>query len=256
MKKNWTKRLLLIACLMSALFLSAPEVIKAQNDHGFRFIRIQVDDTYTSSYYSGRSRRGGWGRGGGEPGWIHDYPTSEDNLYEALDKTTEIKLAGQYLILTFRDERIFEYPFLYLSEPGRWRINQTEVDYLREYFARGGFIMFDDFRGTGEWANFYYNMKLVFPDKEPVELPNDHQIWSIYYDIDPWEAPSWVSGGYGKYDDKYYAYYDDDGRMMCIVCFNQDVGDGWEWPNRLRVDQVNTLPFQMGINFIIYALTH
>lgn len=255
MKKKYLYRLLLCACLASTVIPGMPEVIKAQDDHGFRFIRIQVDDTHTSSYYS-RSSRGGWSRrGGGEPGWIHDYPTAEDNLYEAIDKTTKIQLAGQYMILTLREERIFEYPFLYLSEPGRWQINQTEVDYLREYFARGGFIMFDDFRGTGEWANFYYNMKLVFPDKEPVEIPNDHEIWSVYYEIDPLEAPSWVTPRYSKYEDKYYTYYDDNGRMMCIVCFNQDVGDGWEWPNR-RLDQANTLPFQMGINFIIYALTH
>jgi len=255
MKKNCIKRLLLIACFMSAVFPGMPEVIKAQDDHGFRFIRIQVEDTRTSSYYYGGSRRGGWGRRGGEPGWIHDYPTAEDNLYEAIDKTTEIQLAGQYMILTFRDKRIFEYPFLYLSEPGRWRINQTEVDNLREYFARGGFVMFDDFRGEPEWYNFYYNMKLVFPDKEPVEIPNDHPIWSIYYDIDPLEAPSWVTPRYSKYEDKYYTYYDDNGRMMCIVCFNQDVGDGWKWPKQ-RLDQAETLPLQMGINFIIYALTH
>lgn len=237
-----------LASVLMLTSLSIPQSLLAQDDHGFRFIRIQYDDV-----------RGGGGRGfrgrGFTPSWMHDYPTAEDNLYEALNKTTKIDIAGQYMILTLRDKRIFKYPFLYLCEPGFWYINEVEVKNLREYFARGGFVMFDDFRGLREWQNFYYNMKQVLPDKEPVEVPPDHEIWSIYYDIDPIEAPSWVSGGYGKYDDRYFAYYDDNGRMMAIVCYNQDVGDGWEWPQR-RLDKAETLAFQFGINFIIYALTH
>ena len=64
-----------------------------------------------------------------------------------------------------------------------------------------------------------------------------------------------MSGRYGKYDDQYFAMYDEKGRMMMVVCYNQDIGDGWEWPNR-NWDQASTEAFKMGINFIIWALTH
>ena len=127
---------------------------------------------------------------------------------------------------------------------------------LREYLLRGGFILFDDFRGSYEWYNFYDQIKKVFPDREMVEIPNDHPIWKIYYEVDPIEVPSLVSGRrYGRYDDQYYTMYDDKGRMMMVVCFNQDIGDGWEWPDN-NYDNASTAAFQMGINIIIYALTH
>ena len=134
-------------------------------------------------------------------------------------------------------------------------MNEKEMENLREYFRRGGFVLFDDFRGSREWKQFYSQIKRVFPKKEMVEIPPDHPIWSVYYEIDPIEAPSLVSGGYWKYDDQYYTMYDSKGRMMMVVCFNQDIGDGWEWPDR-NYDQASTEAFKMGINFIIWALTH
>ena len=80
-----------------------------------------------------------------------------------------------------------------------------------------------------------------------------HPIWSIYYDIDPTTAPSTKPGFYAE-DCEYYGIYDDEGRMMVFISYNQDIGDGWEWPGRL--DQASTVSFQMSINIIIYALTH
>jgi len=237
------------------VFLSSAELINA-DDFGFRFIRIKFKTSYGGSSSSGR---GGWGRGrgrgGGTPHWEHDYPTAELNLYDVIEQTTKIKIDGDPLVLTLNDKRIFEYPILYLCEPGYWNMEEEEVLNLREYLKRGGFIIFDDFRGGREWDNFYYQMKRVFPKKEFVELKPDHPIWSVYYEVDPVEAASLVSGYYGRYGDQYFTMYDADGRMMMVVCYNQDIGDGWEWPDR-NYDQASTDAFKMGVNFIIYALTH
>jgi hypothetical protein len=49
-------------------------------------------------------------------------------------------------------EEIFEYPFLYLSEPGFLELTDKEVANLGEYIRRGGFIMADDFR-TAEFLD-------------------------------------------------------------------------------------------------------
>ena len=142
---------------------------------------------------------------------------------------------------------------MYLTEPGYWMINETEVRMLREYFDRGGFVIFDDFHYE-QWYNFYNNIKLVFPDREPVELKPDHPIWSVYYNIDPVEAPS-TKQRVGRYEDRYFWIYDDLGRMMCVISYNKDIGDGWEWPNR-NIAKASTISFQMAINFIMYAYTH
>lgn len=228
-----------------------PEQAAAQYDHGFRFIRIKYTDT--PSEWSGR----GFGRGRGGRGgfWSHDYPTAEYNLLEAIERTTGLRVNDQPLILTLTDERIFEYPILYLCEPGHWALDAEEAKNLRKYLHRGGFILFDDFAGR-DWNNFYFNIKQVFPNKEPVMLQPDHAVWSIFYDIDPIEAAS-AKWGLSRYDDEYYGIFDDKGRLMCIICYNQDIGDGWEHPFGRRVlAEASTVSFQMGINFIIYALTH
>ena len=199
---------------------------------------------------------GGWGR----DTWAYDYPTAEENLYEAIKRTTNIHLDAPPTVLTLTDERIFEHPILYLCEPGYWITNQEEVDNLKKYFARGGFMIIDDFHdypgASREWDNFYRNIKRVFPEREPVKLDPSHPIWSIYYDIDPIEAASTKSReGFGKHDDEYYAIFDDGGRMMAVICYNQDIGDGWEWPGR-NLANASTVSFQMAINFIMYAMTH
>ena len=228
---------------------SLPEISWCQDDLGFRFVRVKYDD------YGERS----WSRFG-RGAWATDWPTSDLNLHEAIERTTVIPIIGQPLVLSFNDERIFEYPVLYLTEPGYWKTNEEEIKNMQKYFARGGFLIIDDFHDVGgfgwQWYNMYNNMKQVFPDKEPVPLPNDHPIWTVYYDIDPVQAAS-TKWNFSRYDDEYYAIFDQNGRMMCVICYNQDIGDGWEHPFGRRVlAEASTVSFQMGINFIIYALTH
>lgn len=241
-------RIPFISLLLVLLCLTG-QPAKAQTDHGFRFVRIQYGE-------SGNNDSGGWGRRRGAQ-WAHDWPTAERNLHLALDRTTEIYVEGDPIVLRLGDDRIFEYPMLYLCEPGFWSMEDGEVENLREYLKRGGFLLFDDFGSEIQWIQMYEEMKRVFPDLEPKELPNDHPIWSIFYDIDPVEAPALVGGrGYfTKYDDTYLGYFDENGRLMALALYNQDIGDGWEWPDRNFAD-ASTLSFQMGVNFLIYAFTH
>lgn len=234
--------------LLLVLWSSSPESAHAQSDYGFQFVRIQYGE-------SGGGRGGGFGRGGGAP-WRHDWPTAEENFYIALERTTQIHIDGPPLVLTLDDKRIFDYPVLYLCEPGYWDMDDEQVENLREYLSRGGFILFDDFRGQWEWMNLYDQMKRVFPDAEPEEIDPDHPIWSIYYEVDPIAAPSLVSGGGGRTDvDQYIAFFDEKGRMVALANYNQDLGDGWEWPD-FGLEGASLISFQMGVNFLMYALTH
>lgn len=222
------------------------------DDFGFRFVRVRYQ-----GHAGFRSRA-----------WATDYPTAEQNLHEAISRTTSIHLEGPPIVLDLTDDRIFEHPVLYLTEPGYWMTNDEEVANLRRYLDRGGFLIIDDFHDYGrgsvgpQWDNMYANIKQVYPEQEPVELTADHPIWSIYYDIDPDAALSTKNGGRGGYgmrfgplDDIYYGLFDETGRMVIVISYNQDIGDGWEWPGRNLAD-ASTVSFQMAINFIMYALTH
>ncbi len=219
------------------------ERARAQSDQGFRFVRIR----YESVPYS-RSAT-----------WAYDYPSAERNLHTAIERTTSIRLDGPPIVLELQDDEIHDHPVLYLTEPGYWLTNDDEINNLRDYLTRGGFLIIDDFhdyagRPRYQWDNFYDNIRRVFPDRELVPLSSDHPIWSIYYEIDPDAAPS-TKAYFLPDDDEYYAIYDDNGRMMVVICYNQDIGDGWEWPNR-NMDDASSVSFQMAINFIFFALTH
>lgn len=244
--------LLLLICLIpfASAGAQAPPVVAGES---FRFVRVK--------YESNTGGDGGrWGRWRSNA-WATDWPTAEINLHQAIERTTRIPLAGEPIVLTLKDDNIFQYPVLYITEPGYWYLDDEEAENLRLYLDRGGFLIVDDFHDYGrgmtgpQWDNFYMNIKKVLPDKEPVELPQAHPIWSIFYDVDPLAAVSTKRGHWAEDDDVYYAMYDDRGRMIVVICYNQDIGDGWEWPGR-NLGEASTVSFQMAINFIMYALSH
>ena len=96
---------------------------------------------------------------------------------------TSLKVDPQGKILELTDPALFDYPFIYLIEPGTLEFAEAEVESLRRYLLAGGFLMVDDFWGEAEWANFAHEMRRVFPDREPVELPLEHPIFHCVYDL-------------------------------------------------------------------------
>jgi hypothetical protein len=222
----------------------------------FTFVRIR----YTS--YGGRYGWGGWG---GK--WATDYPDSDLNFSFRLQQLTSLETDPYGKILELTDDAIFDYPWLYLIEPGNMVLDDAEVQNLRKYLLHGGFLMVDDFWGEAEWANFYENIKRVFPEREPVELPLEHEIFHNVYDLkkkpqipsihaylaghttERWDAP----------EPHYKGIFDDKGRMMVLICHNTDVGDGWE---REGVDPgyfkeySERWSYPLGINILVYAMTH
>jgi len=237
----------------------------------FTFARVQ----YTSG--GGRGGHGGWGgrgRGWGRGGWATDYPDAELNFAFRLQQMTSLKVNPDSVVVELTQEDLFNYPFLYIIEPGRLIFMDDEVTALRKYLLNGGFLLVDDFWGDDEYDNFYYEMKRVFPDREPVELSIDHPIFHMVFDLkEKPQVPSvghavqaYRSGygivshqGYGTEEVHYKAIFDDNGRIMCIICHNTDLGDGWEregedeWYFREFAEK---RAYPMGINIIFYAMTH
>ena len=221
----------------------------------FTFVRIQYDS------HGG----GGWGRRGGK--WRTDYPDADLNLSFRLKQLTSLEVDPDGLIIRLTDEELFDHPFIYIIEPGDLEFSPDEVVALRKYLNKGGFLMVDDFWGEYEWQNFYDQMKRVFPNREPEEVPLEHEIFHIVYDLK--EKPQIPSIGHfrngmvtERHDAKvphYRGIFDDNGRMMAFICHNTDLGDGWEREGEDRgYFQTYSEPFAypLGINIVTYALTH
>ena len=121
-------------------------------------------------------------------------------------------------------------------------LSDSEATALRKYLLNGGFLMVDDFWGYREWEGFESEFRKVFPNRELRELPIEHPIFHCVFDLQEKpqvpamqnairgreEGITWEWRKPGSKTVQYKGVFDDEGRMMCIICFNTDLGDGWE----------------------------
>ena len=227
----------------------------------FTFARIQYDSAVT--WY-------------GTEKWRIDHPDAEWNLSFRLGQLTSMRVDASGRVLHLTDPALFDYPFVYIVEPGDLYFSEDEVKALRQYLLSGGFLMVDDFWGEREWENFYLEIKRVFPEREPQELPLDHPIFHSVFDLK--EKPQIPNVGLGTQSQfpghpaygitwerpdartpHYRALFDDRGRMMVVICHNTDLGDGWEQEgdNELYFREFSEKKaYPLGINILFYAMTH
>ncbi len=228
-------------------------------DDVFTFVRVRY-----SSYGRGGYGDGGYGRGK----WSTDYPDADLNFSYRLHQLTALETHPDGVILELTDPQLFDHPWIYMIEPGHMVLSDEEVNCLRRYLLNGGFLMVDDFWGSDEWENFYTQIKRVFPDREPTELPLEHEIFHCVYDlakkpqvpsIHAWERGYTSERGYDSEEVHYKGLFDDKGRMMAIICHNTDLGDGWERegesPEYFK-EMAEKWSYPLGINIVTYAMTH
>ena len=211
-----------------------------------------------------RYKSGGGGDfGGGYYSWGIDAPKSERQFIMGLRRLTRVHSRSVEEVVNL-DDAIFQWPWIYAVEVGRWQLNPPQVNRLREYLLRGGFLMTDDFHGVREWDVFMASMSKVFPDRPMVDIPKTDSIFHVLYDLaDKVQVPGiqyWDSGSIsekGGVEPHWRGIYDDHGRLMMAICHNQDNGDAWEWSDHPQYpEKYASQAYRMGINYIIYAMTH
>ena len=277
-------RPLVFALLSCLLAVACPRAGFAQGDRAgvptweidpafkhdvFTFARVR--------YGSAGGRGGGWGWGGGRRGggsrWAVDYPDAELNLAYRLQQMTSLKVNPEAAVVDLTQPDLGDYPFLYIVEPGYLMFTEEEVVALRRYLLNGGFLMVDDFWGEDEYANLAHELRRVFPDRTPQELPLDHPVFHCVLELK--EKPQVPSISHAmRYrqmgldytweredarDVHIQGIFDDKGRMMVIICHNTDYGDGWEREGEAAWyfhEFAEKKAYPMAINIIFYAMTH
>lgn len=211
---------------------------------------------------------GRWGRRDwrqGESNWTTDYPRSDRHLIQILRRLTRINARSVEQPVNLDDgSDVYNWPFLYGVEVGHWELTDSQASKLREYLLRGGFFMCDDFHGTMEWEIFAASMRRVFPDRPIVEIENRDAIFHTVFDLDDrYQVPgaqflrSRRTYEQDGFEARWRGVYDDKGRLMVAICHNMDLGDSWEWADDPRYpEKYAALGLRIGVNYVMYALTH
>jgi hypothetical protein len=203
------------------------------------------------------------------PGWAHDYPVGETNFMKILRDITAVRpfvesgpMVGS-VILAMDDPTIFKYPVSYMSEPGGWDPSEKEIANMRSYFLKGGFMIFDDFRegwrGEYDFTHLRQQVGRAIPGAKWVQMTGTEPIFDSFFKIDLKNAVNSTSA-YGTNLPSYWAVYQDNDpkkRLMIIANVDNDIGDSWQWSASgfIPISSSNEI-YKLGVNYVIYALTH
>ena len=191
----------------------------------------------------------------GHMGWAHNYPDAEMNLNQFIGQATAIQVERvSYRIVELGSDEVFRYPFAVISEPGEMELTSEEIENLREYIDRGGFIVVDDFDGEWQLENFVSQLAQVFPDAALEEMRIAHPVFNTFYQIESLTVfEPYVPGD----DPVFYGLLNKQGKLAIAVCHNNDLMNFWDWIGQARYPlRPATEAFRVGTNFLVYAMTH
>ncbi|PSQ96374.1 MAG: hypothetical protein BRD55_06825 [Bacteroidetes bacterium SW_9_63_38] len=188
-------------------------------------------------------------QGGGD--WYSDRKSLVELLAFVREQTL-MDVGTEEEVVALTSDKVFSYPYLYLTGHGNVTFSAAEADRLRRYLLQGGFLHVDDNYGLDEYIR--EELAKVFPEKELVELPFDHPIYHTRYDIP--DGPPKVHKHDGERPQG-YAILDDGGRVMVYYTHEADLGDGWD-PASVHDNppEKRRAAFRMGVNILAYAMTH
>ena len=237
-----------------------------------------VDETFAKEAFTfARLKYRSTGRETSSYAWWTDFPDADLNLSYRLQQLTALKVNPEPKVLEITDPELFHCPWVFMSGAGNIILDVDEAQILGTYLRNGGFLMVDDFWGQAEWDGFYRAIKMVLPDREPVDLPRIHPIFHSIFDLPedlslqtpnmPFATRNRNSGitwednheGGNTRDVHFRAIFDEKGRMMVMICHNTDNGDGWEEESSdpwFFTEFSEKRNYPLGFNILFYAMTH
>jgi hypothetical protein len=212
--------------------------------------------------FGGRRGGGGWGA------WATDYPKGDRILVSGIKRLTllDTRSVEQTIDLDGSDD-IYNWPFLYAVEVGRWSLGDEQAKQLRSFMDRGGFFMVDDFHCDGQWQDFMASFELVYGAEEVVDIPDGDAINRTVFDLNPRKqipgmqftrrGTSDECGGTAEGAAHWRGVYDKKQRLVAVMVHNSDLGDAIEYADDPNYpNEFAQAAFQVLSNYVIYDLTH
>jgi hypothetical protein len=191
--------------------------------------------------------------------WSHDYPIGERHFMEIMNEVSLLKpKTHETSILALDDPDLFRHPIAYMAEPGYWIVSDKEAASFREYLLKGGFVIFDDFsEQRGGWATFEASFRRVLPEAVFFDLDPSHPIFHSFFEIPSFDilpqaydiGRPILRGVFEQNDPKK--------RLMAMINYNTDISEYWEGAGTgWRPDWETNEAYKLGVNYVIYALSH
>ena len=217
-------------------------------DGRFTFVRLR--------YGAEVGRFGNWLGNGGIP-WSHDYPEGEVHFTKILEDISFLRCRDDGSnIIALSDPELFNYPVAYMAEPGFWAVTPEEATAFRAYLLKGGFVIFDDFRGY-DWDNLQEQMRVVLPEAQWIQLDGTSKVFHSFFEID---HPETLVPPYGGQPPSYWGLFernDPNERLMAIANVNNDISEYWEVSDQgVYIVDLSNEAYKFGVNYVMYGLTH
>ncbi|HWP37900.1 MAG TPA: DUF4159 domain-containing protein [Gemmatimonadales bacterium] len=210
-------------------------------------------------------------------GWRTDYPDADANFMRRFEELTTAAVSRDsgdifnHVVVRLTDAELFDYPFIFMSDPGTAGFSDQEVERLREYLLRGGFLYVDDFWGNYAWQHWEREIGRVLPPGQyPIfDIPLDHPLFHALYDVRKipqipsiqfWRGSGGLTSERGAESATPHlrGIADPAGRLLVVMSHNTDIADGWEregeeyeFFHRFSPDA-----YALAINIVVYAMTH
>jgi len=183
--------------------------------------------------------------GGGD--WYSN-PTALPNLAQFCNQQIKTSINTKTATVKPGSVDLFSYPYIHMTGHGNVYFSDEEAQNLHNYLMSGGFLHIDDNYGM----DLYIRKELVkiFPDKELVELPATHPIFSKKYKF-PQGLPKIHEHDNAR--PQAFGIFQDN-RLLLLYTFESDLGDGWENPE-IHNDppEIRLKALQMGANIVLFA---
>jgi hypothetical protein len=211
-------------------------------------------------------------------GWRTDYPWGQRNLLIRLSELTKTRVSWQsknvphVWLVGLTDPALFECPYLMASDVGTIGLSEEEVEALRLYLLKGGFLWVDDFWGEAAWDQWSRELARVMPPTEYTieDVPLSDPIFSSMMEVKKIpQVPGigfWRAYGGQTTSERgeetavahFRAIRDRHGRIIVAMTHNTDVSNSWE---RETEDpqyfyQFSIAGYALGIDVLLYAMTH
>lgn len=211
-------------------------------------------------------------------GWQTDYPFAEINLTTRLSELTKTRVSRRnngepnHFVVRLTDDALFNCPMTVASDVGTIGFRPDEIDRLRAYLLKGGFLWVDDFWGTLAWQQWSSEIAKVLPPSEYpiVDIDLDDPLLKTMFDVKQipqitniqfWrgvDGRSTSERGADSADVHLRAIRDGRGRIVVLMTHNTDVADSWEREGEdpAFFQQFSPNGYALGIDVLLHAMTH